>query len=129
MNVRWDCVVTDTTFPFSRRMPDAAPAAGASNGPVEVRVRLFGMLGGRDDTHPLILQFASGCALRDVIDELGRRLGRDFLRNVVSESGESFNTCRLFLDGEPVHDMSTPIRGGPAAASVEIILFREIEGG
>ena len=124
MNVRWDCVVTDKMFPLSRPVPEAAPID--PNRPVEVRVRLFGVLVGPEVTNPLVLQFASGCALRDVIDELGRRLGREFLRHVFSENGESFNTCRLFLDGEPVQDMSTPI---PAAASVEIILFREIEGG
>jgi len=78
-------------------------------------------------TNPLVLQFAGNCVLRDVIDELGRRLGPDLLRNLVSESGESFNTCRVFLDGEAARDMATPISGGPAAATVEIILFREIE--
>ncbi len=124
MNVRWDCVVTDKTPAFARPARDAGPID--PNHPVEVRVRLFGMLVGREVANPLILQFESGCALRDVIAELGRRLGREFLRHVVSDSGESFNTCRLFLDGEPVQDMATPI---PAAASVEIILFREIEGG
>ena len=124
MNVRWDCVVTDKASAFATRA--TAPARIDSTRPVEVRVRLFGMLVGREVAHPLVLQFASGCALRDVIDELGRRLGREFLRHVLSDSGQSFNTCRLFLDGEPVQDLSTPI---PNAASVEIILFREIEGG
>ena len=132
MSVRWDAVVKDKTFWSSRRVSDAAGAApeGASGGaPVEVQVWLFGGLAGPGMTNPLVLQFAGGCVLRDVVDELGRRFGPEFLRTLVSESGESFNTCRVFLDGEAAKDMATPISGGPAAATVEIILFREIEGG
>lgn len=132
MSVRWDAVVKNKTFWSSRRTPDAAPAAPEAAGagaPVEVQVWLFGGLAGPEATNPLTLQFAGSCALRDVIDELGRRLGPDFLRTLVSESGESLNTCRVFLDGEHAKDMATPISGGPAAATVEIILFREIEGG
>ena len=132
MSVRWDAVVKNNTFWSSRRVPDAtaaAPEAAGAGAPVEVQVWLFGGLAGPEMTNPLTLRFAGRCVLRDVIDELGRRLGPDFLRTLVSESGESFNTCRVFLDGEPAKDMATPISGGPAAASVEIILFREIEGG
>ena len=132
MSVRWDAVVKNNTFWSSRRVPDTTatvPEAAGVGGPVEVHVWLFGGLAGPGVRNPLTLQFAEGCALRGVIDELGRRLGPEFLRTLVSESGESFNTCRMFLDGEPAKDMATPIYGGPAAATVEIILFREIEGG
>lgn len=133
MSVRWDAVVTNHAFLSPRRVSTAAssaPEPASANGPVDVRVRLFGMLVGPEVTNPMLLQFARGCNLGDVISELGRRLGPDFLRSVVSENGKSFNTCRLFLDGEPVEDMVTPIsRGGPATPTVEIILFREIEGG
>lgn len=132
MSVRWDAVVKNNTYWSSRRVADAtaaAPEAAEAGGPVEVQVWLFGRLAGPEVTNPLTLQFAGGCAVRDVIDELGRRLGPDFLRTLVGENGESFNTCRVFLDGEPARDMATPISGGPAAATVEIILFREIEGG
>ena len=90
---------------------------------------LFGMVAGCKVTNPLVLQFAGACALRDVFGELGRRLGPAFLRSLVSESGESLNTCRVFVDGKPASEMATPIPGGPATATVEIILFREIEGG
>jgi hypothetical protein len=133
MSVRWDDVVTNPTLLSSRRVsniPVIASEAASSDGPVEIRVRLFGMLVRPEVTNPMVLQFARGCALRDVLQELGRRLGPDVMRNVVSENGQSFNTCRLFLDGEPVEDMATRIsRRGPAAPTVEIILFREIEGG
>lgn len=132
MSVRWDAVVKNNTYWSSRRAPDATAAAQETKGagaPVEVQVWLFGRLASPEVANPLVLRLAAGCTVRDVFDELGRRLGPDFLRILVSESGESFNTCRVFLDGEPAEDMATRISGGPAAASVEIILFREIEGG
>lgn len=131
MSIRWDAVVKNNTFRSSRQGPAAtaaAPDAPRAGAPVEIQVWLFGMLAGSKATNPLVLQFAGGCALRDVIDELGRRLGPDFLRTVVSESGETFNTCRVFLDGELAKDLATPVAGG-AAATVEIILLSEIEGG
>ncbi len=133
MSVRWDAVVTHHTFLSPSRLSTTAaiaPEPATSDGPVEVRVRLFGMLVRPEVTNPMVLQFAKGCALRDVMQELGRRLGPDVMRNLVGENGLSFNTCRLFLDGEPVEDMATRIScRGPAAPTVEIILFREIEGG
>jgi hypothetical protein len=132
MSVRWDAVVKNKTFWSSRRIPDApasAPKAAQAGAPVEVQAWLFGRLASPEIANPLTLRFAGGCTVRDVIDELGRRLGPDFLRTLVSESGESFNTCRVFVDGEHAKDMATPISGGAAAATVEIILFREIEGG
>ena len=67
--------------------------------------------------------------MRGVLDELGRRLGPEFLRTVVSENGEPFNTCRISLNGELAKDLATPICVGTSTASVEMILFREIEGG
>jgi hypothetical protein len=133
MSVRWDAVVTRHTFLSPSRGSAAAataPEPAGQDGPVEIRVRLFGMLVGPEVTNPMVLQFARGCALQDVMQELGRRLGPQVMRNLVGENGRSFNTCRLFLDGEPVEDMATRIsRKGPAAPTVEIILFREIEGG
>ena len=131
MSVRWDAVVKNNTFWSMRRVPDAtaaAPEAARVGAPVEVQVWLFGSLAGPEVRNPLTLQFAEGCALRDVFDELGRRLGPEFLRTLIGQSGELLNTCRVFLDGELAKDLATPISGG-AAATVEIILFREIEGG
>lgn len=132
MSVRWDAVVKNNSIRSSTRVSDATAAAfeaPRADVPVEIQVWLFGMMAGSKMKNPLMLQFARGCLLRDVFDELGRRLGPDFLRSLVSESGESFNTCRIFLDGEFVKNMATPISGGAAAATVEVILFREIEGG
>lgn len=132
MNVRWDEVVTHPLpLPMRaglKRM--AIPEPAESDNPFQVRVRLFGMVVRPEVKNPVVLQFAQGCTLRDVINELGRRTGPDLLRSLLSDNGESFNTCRMFLDGEPVQDMTTRISpSGSAGATVEIILFREIEGG
>jgi hypothetical protein len=134
MSVRWDEVVANSSCPYRKGgtggMAAAETERAISDGPVEVRVRLFGMLVGPEVENPMALHFDQGCTLRDVVKELGRRVGPDLLRTLVKENGESFNTCRLFLDGEPVQDMTTKISPrGPAGATVEIILFREIEGG
>lgn len=131
MNVRWDAVVKNNVTRTSERTPDAAgaaPEAARADAPVEIRVWLFGMLAGSRVANPLVLRFAGACALRDVFIELGRRLGPEVLRALVSESGEPLNTCRVFLNGELAKDMAPPIGGG-GAATVEIILLREVEGG
>jgi hypothetical protein len=132
MSVRWDAVVKNNTFWSSKRVADATAAAAGATGaaaPVEVQVWLFGGLAGPGVKNPLTLRLATDSALRSVFDELGCRLGTEFLRTVFAESGESRSTCRVFLDGEPTKDMATPISAGAAPATVEIILFREIEGG
>jgi len=131
-NVRWDAVARGNTYWSSRRRSDdsAAVSRVASTGePVDVQVWLFGRMANPDVANPVPLRLAAGCTVRDVIDELGRRLGPDFLRSVLSESGETFNTCRVFLEGEAARDAAVPIPKASAATSVEIILFREIEGG
>lgn len=131
MNIRWDDVVNSNAFRVSRRVLDAAavaPEVARAGASVELQVWLFGMIAGSNVANPLVLQFSGACALCDVFDELGRRLGSEFLRTLVGENGELLNTCRVFLNGEPAKDKATPISGA-AAATVEIILFREIEGG
>lgn len=132
MSVRWDAVVKNPTYWSSRREEDRARAgsdvehAAAS---IEVQVWLFGRLVGPEVANPVGIQCAAGATVRDVIDELGRRLGPEFLSMVLNESGESLETCRVFLDGEAAGGMAAPIPCGSDATRVEIILFREIEGG
>jgi hypothetical protein len=129
MSVRWDEVVTPA--PSASRDASAAPVAPEGrNSPVAVRVRFFGMLLPSDMENPMILQFGSGCTLRDVVEELRRRLGSAFPCELIGENGELFNTCRVFVDGELLQNMSTAIfPRGSVSATLEIILLREIEGG
>ena len=96
---------------------------------VEIEVWLFGMMAGPGVRNPLRLQLASPCSLRDALNELGRRLGPEFLRTIADETGELYNTCRVFLDGEPARDGTAPLCVEGAKVTLEMILFREIEGG
>lgn len=89
-----------------------------------VHVRFFGMLLPSDIENPVILQFGSGCTLRDVVEELRWRLGSAFPCELIGENGELFNTCRVFVDGELLQNMSTTIfPRGSAGATLEIILL------
>lgn len=130
--VRWDRVVENYTFRSSTLVPDTttvAPEAMTAGATTEVRVWLFGGLGGPRVRNPVTLRFTGGCALREVIDEIDRQVGPDFQRKVVDGSGELLNICHVFLDGVLVRDIATPICSVGAPASVEIILFQQIEGG
>ena len=103
MNVRWDCVVTDKMFPLSRPVPEAAPIE--PNRPVEVRVRLFGVLVGPEVTNPLVLQFASGCALRDVIDELGTRKEIEYAYTILEHGSSADRQLRTFQRTGNIRDV------------------------
>jgi hypothetical protein len=128
MGIRWDAVVKKDALRPAPRAPEAT-AAAVVGAPVDVQVWLFGRLAGPEVANPLTFRFERGCTLRDVLDELGRRFGPEFMRTLRSDSGEALNICRVFLDGDAVKDMATPVAAGLSAATVEIILFREIEGG
>jgi hypothetical protein len=117
MNVRWDAVVKSNTFRTSRRASAASlvsaseataanPEAACSGVPVEIQVWLFGMLAGSKVTNPLVLRFEGVRSLRDVLDELRAPTQAEFLRTVISESGEALNTCRVFLGGELAKSMA-----------------------
>lgn len=130
--VRWDAVTKGNTYWSSRRRAeDSGPASSVSSAgePIDVQAWLFGRMANPEVTNPVQLRMAAGCTVRDVIDELGRRLGPEFLRSVLNERGEAFNTCRVFLEGEVARDIAAPVPRRSAATTVEIILLREIEGG
>lgn len=141
MYVRWDAAArTDRLGPHRPHRPHRppqqtvlpAPATAPATAPhagVEVSVWLFGALGDPRQPRPLRMHCPSPCRLGDVLDELGRRMGAAFLRQVANRSGAWLETCRVSLDGVLATDLATPVGAGEAPASVEIILFREIEGG
>lgn len=128
MNVRWDAVVETNAFWSDARASSAAPAARAG-APVEAQVWLFGTLAGPQVERPYRLRLAAGFSLRDVIGELERRLDPDLFRRIVTERGEIFRHCRVFVDGTQAGGLATPIRSGGSPAIVEIILLVAAEGG
>lgn len=134
MNVRWDAVVKQDNFwsktaaaPLSEIAPVDIPAD--KNAPVEVEVWLYGLLGISQGERCFRLELGAGATLKDVIGELGRRLDPEVFRGIVTEGGEVFRYCRVFVDGAQAESLVTPIRRGASPATVEIILLIAAEGG
>ncbi len=127
MSVRWDAVVGRSQFWAEPVRPaTAAPAAGTD---VPVRVLLFGTLANSTADRDLTLNLRSPFCVADVIAELGRRCGGEFLSKVSASDGKKYNHCRVFVNGQSVEDTATPVRTGGSTAQVELILLTAAEGG
>lgn len=96
---------------------------------VTVRVWLFGALSALAAERPMILQLPSGIGAGDVIDAVGRRLGRPFLDQVLSGPDSLYRCCRLFANGHPVSSLSAPLAAGESAVEIELLLLMGYEGG
>jgi hypothetical protein len=96
---------------------------------VPVTVRLFGILAVL--THERIIRFLlpKRATVGDVIGELGKRFGRNFLDRVLRVPGEMHSYCSLFVNGEQVDDLSFEIAPDGTAAEIGVILFMASEGG
>ena len=129
MGVRWDAVVEDKRF-WSEPVR-AAPVvqAAQTNAPVSVQVWLFGSLADAIAERPLTLEFQGPFAVDDVIAELGRRCGPEFLFKLTSSGGEPLRHCRVYLDGEEIEDTAAMVRTSKACAQMEMILLTAAEGG
>jgi hypothetical protein len=105
------------------------PSNGSARDGVPVTVTLFGMLSVL--AHQRLVQFylPRGSTLADVIDELGRRFGGDFLGRILRVPGEFQSYCSLFVNGEPVEDLGMEIKPSGATAQIGVILFMASEGG
>jgi len=129
MAVRWDAVVESGRRQFEpARSPSAqlAPAAGAA---VSVHVLLFGSLAGAFAERPLKLQLRLPFSIGDVIAELGSRCGEEFASRVTAPDGSLLRHCRVFVNGEAVEDLRTPVCAQDPVAQVEMILLTAAEGG
>lgn len=131
MTVRWDAVVDKSRFWAEPSLPSAVPATPrqGSGAPTTAKVWLFGELAGFLAERPLELILPEGSTAGDLVAELGRRCGAEFLERVLGADGRKFSHCRMFVDGRRVDDMATPVHCGPSPAVVEIILLAAIEGG
>ncbi|MCC4114924.1 MoaD/ThiS family protein [Aromatoleum toluclasticum] len=132
MNVRWDAVVTrprcapETPAQTARR-PDGP---GGDVGEIaSIEVWLYGALGERAGERPIRLRLGAPFSIDEVIGELGRRLGDEFLVRVQDAEGRKFPHCRVFIDGAEVDDSSRLVHRGPVPATAEMILLTAIEGG
>jgi hypothetical protein len=94
-----------------------------------VQVWLFGPLARRARCVPVVLEIAPPCRVRDVFDRLETRIGFDLRGHVIGRKEEVRETCRVSVNGMLVRDLSATIPADRSTATVELILFQEIEGG
>lgn len=96
---------------------------------ITVNVRLFGMLAALTRERLVTLHLPKGSTLEDVISELGRRFGMDFLDRILRVPGELHTFCQLFVDGEQVDDLGKEIGASGGVAEIGMILLMASEGG
>lgn len=129
MGVRWDDVVDRDRFGLhAARRVDEAPASATPAG-AAVEVLLFGGLADSAIQRQLTLQLASPFSIGEVLGELGRRLGSEFLSRVTEPGGGKLRCCRVFVNGELVDDIGTRLRCAPGRTKIEMILLTAAEGG
>jgi hypothetical protein len=130
MGVRWDAVVER-----SRSEPPPAPATrltlcpSTTGATTSVEIWLFGSLADSVPERPLRLQFRKPFSIGDVIAELGRRCGAEFLSRVTAPDGGMLRHCRVFMNGEPVEDTVAPVCAQEPSTQIEMILLTAAEGG
>lgn len=133
MAVRWDAVVERDRHRFETRSEPARPAAArltpSASAPASVEIWLFGSLGDAVPERPLRLQFRNPFSIDDVIAELGRRCGDEFLTLVTAPDGRMLRHCRVFVNGEAVEDTGAPVCVHEPLSQIEMILLTAAEGG
>lgn len=129
MWVRWDAIVQDNSFWSEHPRQSQKARIVDPNNLNRVQVRLFGSLNNGVTARPLTLDFVGPFTIKDVIVELGRLYGTEFLDCMVDVGGVLSRTCRVIVNGQLVEDTTTPIVTNGFQAEVEMILLSAIEGG
>ena len=94
-----------------------------------VHVWLFGGLSKFVAERPSVLNMPDGFAARDVIAEMAKRCGPDFISTVMETPGRMTTCCKIFLDGQPVDDISRPLKTDGYTAEWEMIVLTGEPGG
>ena len=132
MSVRWDAVIdcNATNAANLVAQPTLRGAATRSSADcVKVHVALLGALASVSAERSIRLELPTRATIADVLAALGGRLGEGFLTRVLDPVGAKHRHCRLFVDGYPVEDMTTPIDAAAEPTQIEIILLIAPEGG
>jgi len=90
---------------------------------VRVAVRLLGILVLLTRERSVELTLPKGATAGDVLSELGKRFGGDFLARILRVPGELRSYCALFINGEQVADLNTGVAADRATAEVAVTLF------
>ena len=107
----------------------AAVGAASQSASAAIHVWLFGGLSKFAAERPLVLNLPSGFCAYDVIAELAKRCGPDFLGAVMDDAGRLPSCCRIFLDGWPVDDINRPLKIESDTADWEMIVLTGEPGG
>ena len=94
-----------------------------------VNVRLFGMLGILFKERSVALQMAERATLGDVLTELGKRFGREFMERVFRVPGEMHSYCQVFVNNNEVDDLDKELETNGSVTEVGMILLMASEGG
>jgi len=96
---------------------------------VLVNVRLFGILGLLGNERLVTLPMAEGATLGDVLTELGKRFGREFMERIFRVPGEMHSYCQVFVNNDQVDDLNKELEVNGSAAEVGMILLMASDGG
>ncbi|MDP6175079.1 MAG: hypothetical protein QGF09_13015 [Rhodospirillales bacterium] len=107
---------------------DSAPASTTEGG-TALHIWLFGGLSSLVKDRPAIIEMPKDFTATDVIAEMGKRYGQEFLDSVTEANGEKIKCCKIFLDGLPVEDVDWPLETEGDKAEMEMILLAADEGG
>lgn len=94
-----------------------------------VNVRFFGLLAAMAGERRVTLSLPEGSTLGDVVAELGKRFGQNFLDSIVRAPGEMHSYCQAFVNDTQVDDLAAGLEAGGPAAEVGLILLMASEGG
>lgn len=94
-----------------------------------VNVRLFGMLGILFKERSVALQMTERATLGDVLTELGKRFGREFMERVFRVPGEMHSYCQVFVNNNEVDDLDKELETNGSVTEVGMILLMASEGG
>ena len=96
---------------------------------VPVTVRLFGILALLTRERLVEMTLPRGATAGDVLNELGKRFGPDFLLRILRVPGELRTYCAFFANGEQVNDLNKEVAHDGGPAEIAVILFMASEGG
>lgn len=94
-----------------------------------VNVRLFGMLGILANQRLVAFELESGATVGDVLAELEKRFGREFIDRLFRIPGEMHSYCQVFVNDAQVNGLETKLKSNGSPAEVGIILLMASEGG
>ncbi len=94
-----------------------------------VNVRLFGILAILARERMVAFEMESGAILGDVITELGKRFGKEFVDRIFRVPGEMHSYCQVFVNDAQVNGLETKLKSNGSPAEVGIILLMASEGG